>query len=84
MIDEPTLRCHHNPLVGALGIQEPVILGEPQLCEAWTVKTQSRATPLGTPGLVFPAASFHSFSSLAATFTTLGFYTTVRIQTPGS
>ena len=31
MIDEPTLRCHHNPLVGALGIQEPVILGEPQV-----------------------------------------------------
>ena len=25
-IDEPTWRCHHNPLVGALGIQEPVIL----------------------------------------------------------
>jgi hypothetical protein len=31
VIDEPTLRCHHNPLVGALGIQEPVILGEPQV-----------------------------------------------------
>ena len=26
--DEPTWRCHHNPLVGALRIQEPVILGE--------------------------------------------------------
>ena len=31
VIDEPTLRCHHNPLVGTLGIQEPVILGEPQV-----------------------------------------------------
>jgi len=29
--DEPTWRCHHNPLVGALRIQEPVILGEPQI-----------------------------------------------------
>ena len=31
VIDEPTLRCHHNPFVGTLGIQEPVILGEPQV-----------------------------------------------------
>jgi hypothetical protein len=30
-MDEPTWKCHHNPLVGALGIQEPVILGEPQI-----------------------------------------------------
>ena len=29
--DEPTWRCQDNPLVGALGIQEPVILGEPQV-----------------------------------------------------
>ena len=29
--DEPTWRCHQNPFVGALGIQEPVILGEPQI-----------------------------------------------------
>ena len=28
---EPTWRCHQNPFVGALGIQEPVILGEPQI-----------------------------------------------------
>ena len=27
--DEPTLRCHQNPFLGALGIQEPVIPGEP-------------------------------------------------------
>ena len=27
--DEPTLRCHQNPFIGALGIQEPVIPGEP-------------------------------------------------------
>ena len=25
-IDEPTCRCHQNPFIGALGIQEPVIL----------------------------------------------------------
>jgi len=24
--DEPTWRCHQNPFIGALGIQEPVIL----------------------------------------------------------
>jgi len=29
--NEPTWRCHQNPSVGALGIQEPVILGEPQI-----------------------------------------------------
>ena len=29
--DEPTWRCHQNPFVGALGIQEPVILGEPEI-----------------------------------------------------
>ena len=29
--NEPTWRCHQNPFVGALGIQEPVILGEPQI-----------------------------------------------------
>ena len=28
---ESTWMCHHNPSVGALGIQEPVILGEPQI-----------------------------------------------------
>jgi hypothetical protein len=27
--DEPTWRCHHHPFIGALGIQEPVIPGEP-------------------------------------------------------
>ena len=27
--DEPTWRCHLNPFIGALGIQEPVIPGEP-------------------------------------------------------
>ena len=27
---EPTWRCHQNPFVGALGIQELVILGEGQ------------------------------------------------------
>ena len=27
--DEPTWRCHQNPFIGALGIQEPVIPGEP-------------------------------------------------------
>jgi len=26
--DEPTCRCHQNPFIGALGIQQPVILGE--------------------------------------------------------
>ena len=31
LADEPTWRCHLNPFVGALGIQEPVILGEPQI-----------------------------------------------------
>ena len=30
ILDEPTWRCHQNPFVGALRIQEPVILGEPQ------------------------------------------------------
>ena len=30
-IDEPTWRCQQNPFIGALGIQEPVILGEPQI-----------------------------------------------------
>ena len=30
-IDEPTCRCHQNPFIGALGIQEPVILREPQI-----------------------------------------------------
>ena len=29
--NEPTLRCHQIPLIGALWIQEPVILGEPQI-----------------------------------------------------
>jgi hypothetical protein len=29
--DEPTWRCHQNPFIGDLGIQEPVILGEPQI-----------------------------------------------------
>ena len=27
--DEPTWRCQSNPLIRALGIQEPVIPGEP-------------------------------------------------------
>jgi len=27
--DEPTWRCPQNPFIGALGIQEPVIPGEP-------------------------------------------------------
>ena len=27
--DEPTWRCQQNPFIGALGIQEPVIPGEP-------------------------------------------------------
>ena len=27
--DEPTWRCHQNPFIGALGIQEPVMPGEP-------------------------------------------------------
>ena len=31
MSDEPTCRCHQNPFIGALGIQQPVILGEPQI-----------------------------------------------------
>ena len=31
IIDEPTWRCQQNPFIGALGIQEPVILGEPQI-----------------------------------------------------
>ena len=31
ILDEPTWRCHQNPFVGALRIQEPVILGEPQI-----------------------------------------------------
>ena len=30
-MDEPTCRCHQNPFIGALGIQQPVILGEPQI-----------------------------------------------------
>ena len=30
-MDEPTWRCHQNPFIGDLGIQEPVILGEPQI-----------------------------------------------------
>jgi len=29
IVDEPTWRCHQNPFIGALGIQEPVIPGEP-------------------------------------------------------
>lgn len=29
--NEPTWRCHQNPFIGALGIQEPVILREPQI-----------------------------------------------------
>ena len=29
--NEPTWRCQQNPFIGALGIQEPVILGEPQI-----------------------------------------------------
>jgi hypothetical protein len=28
-VDEPTWRCHQNPFIGALGIQEPVMPGEP-------------------------------------------------------
>ena len=28
-INEPTCRCQNNPLIGALGIQEPVIPSEP-------------------------------------------------------
>jgi len=28
---EPTLRCRQNPFIGALRIQEPVILHEPQI-----------------------------------------------------
>ena len=31
IVDEPTWRCHQNPFIGDLGIQEPVILGEPQI-----------------------------------------------------
>jgi len=31
VIDEPTLRCHHNPLVGTLGIQEPIMDGSPRV-----------------------------------------------------
>ena len=31
--DEPTWRCHQNPFIGALGIQEPVIPGEPLINE---------------------------------------------------
>eukprot|EP00442_Polarella_glacialis_P005445 CAMPEP_0115048028 /NCGR_PEP_ID=MMETSP0227-20121206/318_1 /TAXON_ID=89957 /ORGANISM="Polarella glacialis, Strain CCMP 1383" /LENGTH=304 /DNA_ID=CAMNT_0002431361 /DNA_START=1420 /DNA_END=2334 /DNA_ORIENTATION=+ len=31
ILDEPTWRCHQNPSVGALGIQEPVIPGEPPI-----------------------------------------------------
>ena len=27
--DEPTCRCQRNPLIDTLGIQEPVIPGEP-------------------------------------------------------
>ena len=27
--DEPTWRCHQNPFIGALGILEPVVPGEP-------------------------------------------------------
>ena len=27
--NEPTWRCHPNPFIGAFGIQEPVIPGEP-------------------------------------------------------
>ena len=30
-VNEPTWRCHQNPFIGALGIQQPVILGEPQI-----------------------------------------------------
>ncbi len=29
LADEPTWRCHQNPFIGALGIQQPVIPGEP-------------------------------------------------------
>ena len=39
--DEPTCRCHQNPFIGALGIQQPVILGEPQI-DQWIPKTGSR------------------------------------------
>ena len=28
VVDEPTWRCQQNPFIGALGIQEPVILGD--------------------------------------------------------
>ena len=48
-MDEPTCRCHQNPFIGALGIQQPVILGEPQICEVeedtahWKGKEERRA-----------------------------------------
>ena len=31
--DEPTWRCQMNPFVGALGNQEPVILGHHHSCD---------------------------------------------------
>ena len=35
VFDEPTCRCHQNPFIGALGIQEPVILREPQIMKPY-------------------------------------------------
>lgn len=31
IINKPTSRCHHNPFMSTFKIQEPVILGEPQI-----------------------------------------------------
>ena len=42
LTDEPTWRCHQNPFIGALGIQEPVIPGEPLIKRQPMITNESR------------------------------------------
>ncbi len=62
-IIEPTLRCHQNPFIGAIGNQDPVILGEPQIIEEnrW-LAINCLITLLS--GLPFVAGVFPSVSCL--------------------
>jgi hypothetical protein len=45
-IDEPTWRCQQNPFIGALGIQEPVILG---WCSCWIPELQKENILFNNP-----------------------------------
>ena len=47
--DEPTWRCRRNPFIGAVGIQQPVIPGEPLIKN----KPIARRTPRRTRDSVF-------------------------------